>query len=135
MENQKLPDNDGKRLLGQLAGEIGKSFLEITLDEKLEELEKVKKCLENLEKFQPKEGKMEIVKYNHHGVEVSVISELKGKHRDHCLCFRCKKFDFDPAKNCPIANLLFAVCIQCHITTPVYECKEFEIEEKKPQGG
>ena len=32
---------------------------------------------------------MSIVKYKHHGVNVSVREDLKGKHREHCLCWIC----------------------------------------------
>lgn len=68
-----------------------------------------------------------IEKYMHHGKEVSVDSELKGKHREHCLCFKCAYLNLeDHAKNCKIANLLYAVCCECGITTPVYECPCFK---------
>jgi hypothetical protein len=34
-----------------------------------------------------------ITKYEHFGNIVSVQRHLKGKHRDHCLCFqKCKFF-------------------------------------------
>ena len=67
-----------------------------------------------------------ITKYIHHGVEVFVEEELKGKHREHCLCFKCKNFKPGmPETNCPIANLLYAVCIAENVTTPVYECPKF----------
>jgi hypothetical protein len=65
-------------------------------------------------------------KYMHHGVEVFVIEEVKGKHREHCLCFSCDKYHPGaPQGNCPIANLIYAVDLSCHVTTPVYECPEF----------
>jgi hypothetical protein len=35
---------------------------------------------------------MNIEKYEHHQGVVSVRSDLKGKHRDHCLCYHCEKF-------------------------------------------
>jgi len=73
---------------------------------------------------------MAIEKYIHHGKEVSVMSELKGHHREHCLCFKCDTFNIENReKNCKIANLLYAVCCECDITTPVYECAYF-IEKK-----
>jgi len=66
-------------------------------------------------------------KYVHHGVEVSVISELKGQHRSHCLCFSCGHFKpQDREGNCRIANLLFALCQAHDLVTPVYECAKFE---------
>ena len=30
-----------------------------------------------------------IERYDHHGKSVAVRTELKGKHREHCLCFVC----------------------------------------------
>lgn len=68
-----------------------------------------------------------IVRYKHHNEEVYVDENLKGKHREHCLCFKCNKFNPGmPETNCPIANLLYAVCIAEGVTTPVYECPEWE---------
>ena len=67
-----------------------------------------------------------IEKYVHHGREVSVMSELKGKHWEHCLCHICGKFNPGaPETNCPNANLLYAVCLKCDMTTPVYECPDY----------
>jgi hypothetical protein len=67
-----------------------------------------------------------VVLYEHHGVTVCVDKELKGKHREHCLCFRCGRFHpGKPEGNCENANLLFAVCIKCDMVTPVYECPLF----------
>lgn len=63
--------------------------------------------------------------YNHHGRDVHVISELKGKHREHCLCFQCEKFNEDRSKNCHIANKLFKSCVRFGVVTPVYECPEY----------
>ena len=31
-------------------------------------------------------------RYVHHGTKVAVQTELKGKHRDHCLCYLCGSF-------------------------------------------
>jgi hypothetical protein len=69
---------------------------------------------------------MTVEKYVHHGREVFVNSEVKGKHRDHCLCFACKKFKPDTSENCPIANDTFENCKKHHLVTPVYECPSFE---------
>lgn len=64
--------------------------------------------------------------YEHHGRKVWVRSSLKGKHRQHCLCYDCKKFSCgEPEQNCPIANLNYAVDIAHDLVTPVYECPEF----------
>ena len=69
--------------------------------------------------------------YEHHGEKVWVQSDLKGKHLEHCLCFSCTQFlPGAPETNCPKANLLYAVCIETGMTTPVFECPDFdEIKE------
>jgi len=72
---------------------------------------------------------MSLEKYEHHGRMVWVDSELKGKHRDHCLCHKCCRFiPDDREENCPIANVVYRVNVLTGITTPVWECPEFEEE-------
>jgi len=67
-----------------------------------------------------------IIGYLHHGTYVYVDEDLKGKHRDHCLCFRCAKFmPDDRDQNCKLANLNFANCQLNSMTLPVYECPQF----------
>ena len=67
-----------------------------------------------------------VIRYNHHGVDVSVFEDLKGRHRKHCLCWSCGKFFPDGrVLNCKIANTLFAICQMMGITTPVWECPDF----------
>ena len=68
----------------------------------------------------------EIVWYTHHGCNVAVDEELRGKHRDHCLCYRCAKFmPDDKDQNCKLANLNFANCQLNGMVLPVYECPQF----------
>jgi hypothetical protein len=68
--------------------------------------------------------------YEHHGKQMWVRSDLKGQHRDHCLCYQCTKFNFeDREANCPIANALFHFDVLADVTTPVWECAEF-VESK-----
>ena len=76
---------------------------------------------------------MEIVKYQHHGILMNVRKDLKGRHREHCLCFFCKFFDMDNREeNCPIANVLYSLNILANIVTPVWECKKFDpIEDEE----
>ena len=72
-----------------------------------------------------------IEKYIHHGVEVSVISEVKGTHRKRCLCHQnCKFFKPNSPDNCPIAQSLYSLCINHNLVTPVFECGRFESKEK-----
>ena len=84
----------------------------------------------------------QIEKYFHHGKKVSVMSMNRGKHRYHCLCYSCSKFVIeelpltgkdnvlvDRRKNCPIANMVYALCVLENLVLPVWECPQFE--EKK----
>lgn len=74
---------------------------------------------------------MPIEWYNHYDRWVAVDTELKGKHVDYCLCYRCTKFlpTAHREDNCRIANVLFAVCCAFNTVTAMWECSEFE--EKK----
>lgn len=70
---------------------------------------------------------MDIEQYEHHGKTVSVMEELKGKHRQHCLCFAgCRRFFPESPNNCRIAKATFENCVKFGITTPMYECPEYE---------
>lgn len=70
---------------------------------------------------------METEEYIHHDRLVTVISALKGKHRDICLCYSCDHFHpEDRGNNCPIANRVFATCVDFGIVTPVTECPRYE---------
>ena len=66
-----------------------------------------------------------IIHYKHHGVNVAVYENLKGQHREHCLCYSCAYFE-PGENNCPKANLLFAFNIIAGMTTPVWECQTFQ---------
>lgn len=67
--------------------------------------------------------------YEHHGKTVWVSKELKGKHRDVCLCFSCKKLKINEKDNCPIAQETFKNCVKNDLVTPVFECPVFEEKE------
>jgi len=67
-----------------------------------------------------------IERYMHHGVDVAVISALKGKHREHCLCYHgCQHFKPGQIDNCLIAQETFANCVRHDLCTPVFECPRF----------
>ena len=73
-----------------------------------------------------------IIKYEHWGKEVSVFEHLKGKHKEHCLCWICEKFNpNDRDKNCKIASENYALCVKYNVVTPVWECPEFEEKESE----
>lgn len=70
-----------------------------------------------------------IVRYAHHNPDrpVAVRADLKGSHREHCLCFGCAKFGGgDSGRKCPIAAELYALCQKHDLVAPVWECPEFE---------
>lgn len=61
-------------------------------------------------------GPKKYEKYDHHGAEVWVRSDLKGKHRNYCLCWHCSQLHPGEARNC---------------VTPVWECPHFTAIVKK----
>jgi len=67
-------------------------------------------------------------RYEHHGRIVAVAKDLRGRDKEHCLCFSCKKFspNPNPGDNCPIAQALFEFDCKYGLVTPVWECPEFE---------
>jgi len=63
-----------------------------------------------------------IINYVHHGNDVFVREDLKGRHREFCLCYRnCYHFG-----DCEIASALYALCLKYHVVTPVWECPGYE---------
>ena len=69
-----------------------------------------------------------IIKYNHHSEEeVSVQEHLKGRHREHCLCHQNCRW-FAPHRICQISKILYELCINWNIVTPVWECPDYEEE-------
>lgn len=69
------------------------------------------------------------VKYEHHGEEVWVRADLKGKHREHCLCYQCARFYPGSHHNCWMAQELYELDQCADMVTPVWECAEFEFKE------
>lgn len=70
-------------------------------------------------------------RYDHHGAEVWVRSDLKGKHRDYCLCWHCSQLHPGEARNCAIAQILYQNCVSFDLVTPVWECPHFTAIVKK----
>jgi len=67
--------------------------------------------------------------YLHHGKNVVVNTNNKGRHRENCLCWQgCTKFkpNGPRSENCPIANAVFKNCVKFNIVSPVWECPEME---------
>jgi hypothetical protein len=68
-------------------------------------------------------------KYTHHGTEVTVRKDLKGKHREYCLCYTCEVFKDGTIVSrggCPTAKALYENCIKYGVVTPVFECPDFK---------
>lgn len=71
-------------------------------------------------------AKKKYITYNHHGNLVTVREDLRGKHRDYCLCWSCKELlPEDRVGNCPIANAIYKNCVEFEVVTPVWECPNF----------
>jgi len=72
------------------------------------------------------EGAVQMIEwYEHHGNTVAVRSDLKGRHRENCLCHTCDKFKpEDREANCPIASEVYALDCERGLVTPVWECPE-----------
>ena len=71
-------------------------------------------------------GKYE--KYDHFnkGIFQWVRSDLKGKHRENCLCFDCQLFyPEDREKNCKVARANYSHCVEFNMVMPVWECPYF----------
>lgn len=69
----------------------------------------------------------EFQQYVHHNAKVWVRSDLKGLHRQHCLCFSCRRLDLEnKSNNCRIAAKLFELCQEFNLVTPVFECPAFD---------
>jgi hypothetical protein len=65
-------------------------------------------------------------KYIHHGRNVTVLSKVKGQHREYCLCFQCSHYlPISERQQCHQAALLFALSKTYGMVTPVFECAEF----------
>ena len=72
---------------------------------------------------------MKTEKYIHHGAEVTVLSHVKGKHRENCLCYaNCQFFKLGQSDNCEIAKENYALCVKWNLTTPVFECPKYIIQ-------
>lgn len=76
-----------------------------------------------------------IIQYIHKytgGGEAKVYAErdLISTHREFCLCWQdCQSFKPGEPDNCPIANKLFALCVEHSLTTPVFECPVYKAPE------
>lgn len=67
----------------------------------------------------------DIIWYEHHGEKVAVDEGLKGRHKEHCLCFRCTSFKPNTPENCDYAEQNFRACVINGMTMPVFECPYF----------
>ena len=67
----------------------------------------------------------QIVSYVHHGTRVKVREDLKGRHRELCLCHSCAYLKPGAADNCRKAQRLYELCVAEGMTTPVFECPSF----------
>lgn len=71
----------------------------------------------------------QFIQYEHHGNKVWAREDLRGTHREHCLCYSCSLFRPGETTNCVIAQELYELDVKHNLTTPVFECGLFD--EKK----
>ena len=69
---------------------------------------------------------MKTERYTHHGTEVEVVSELRGRHREVCLCYACRHFLPGSDDNCEIAKAVYQNCIKYGLVTPMVECPAYQ---------
>ncbi len=74
---------------------------------------------------------MRVIKYKHHREWVSVREDLKGKHKEHCLCYEKCVYFFpgEPKYNCSVAQSVFDLCVTQDLVLPVWECPDYTTEK------
>jgi len=65
-------------------------------------------------------------RYVHRGFHVAVRTDLRGQHRDYCLCESCTKMKPGTPDHCPLARAVEQNCQQFGLVTPVWQCPDFE---------
>lgn len=63
--------------------------------------------------------------YSHHGMNVSVKSKFKGKHKEMCLCHECKHFYPNTKENCVFAQRAFELSKDVGLAL-ILECEYFQ---------
>lgn len=64
--------------------------------------------------------------YERNGKKAWVRSDLKGRHKEFCMCWDCKKFTPDTEdKGCPIIKQVLDTAAHHNIVLPVWECGVF----------
>jgi len=65
--------------------------------------------------------------YERNGKKTWVRSDLKGRQKEFCMCWDCKKFKPETEnKGCPIIKLVLETAANHNIILPVWECGVFE---------
>lgn len=65
--------------------------------------------------------------YERNGKKVWVRSDLKGKQKEFCMCWNCKKFKPETEnKGCNTIKNVLSLANNCNIVLPVWECEIFE---------
>ncbi len=71
--------------------------------------------------------------YEHHHRAMWVRQDLRGRHREHCLCYRCESFTPENREqNCPIANEVYRLCCEAGLVLAVWECEHFRLAAAGP---
>ena len=71
---------------------------------------------------------MSITEYSHHNMNVSVVEEFKGKHKDICICHQgCLFFAPKEELSCNFAKRAFGASKEIGIVL-VMECKHYRYQ-------
>jgi len=76
-----------------------------------------------------------ILSYVHHGKTMYVRQDLKGHHKDYCLCYSCEKMTPGKPDHCLVAQGLYDYDCKHGVTTPVFECSLFVATKQSEREG
>ena len=68
-------------------------------------------------------------KYERSGKTAWVRSDLKGRQKQFCMCWDCRRFSPESEdKGCPVIRQVLKVAADSNIVLPVWECELFEVK-------
>lgn len=65
--------------------------------------------------------------YERNGKKAWVRADLKGRQKEFCLCWDCRRFNPGlESKGCPIIKMVLDLAAASNIVLPVWECGAFD---------
>ncbi len=82
---------------------------------------------EDLAETTPQGGRTEYQAYAANGKTVWARADMKGKQKEYCICWACRKFEPEAVdKGCPIIRSVLGLAADTGTILPVWACPEFE---------